>query len=106
MVTINKILSKVVKVENDLTEQRDDVWGKDGIDERFQLYSHQADDTLFELSKFQTENDNLKKEMKTMKVFIVKLERIVQQQVGEILDLKARSMRKNILMHGLKAKRD
>ena len=45
---------------------------------------------------------NLKTAMKGMKYIIIKVDKRVTQQENEIVDLRGRSMRDNILIHNLK----
>jgi hypothetical protein len=56
---------------------------------------------LSEIESLKIENVSLRKELQLLKSIVVNLDRKVTQQEKEIVDLRGRSMRDNILIHNL-----
>ncbi|XP_062620995.1 uncharacterized protein LOC134282612 [Saccostrea cucullata] len=78
-----------------------DLWNEDGLDDRIRYIAQQHEDNQSEIETLKQENITLRKELQLLKSIVVNLDRKVTQQESEIVDLRGRSMRDNILIHNL-----
>ena len=100
--SLSKIHEKLDSVTGTQTKLQTDVHGPSGIEERLQEVTEHTNDQDSMLAELRGENRKLQKEVELLKSFVVRLERKVDQQHEELLDLKSRSMRDNLVLHGLK----
>ncbi|XP_061164912.1 uncharacterized protein LOC133173855 [Saccostrea echinata] len=78
-----------------------DLWNEDGVDDIIRYIAQQHEDNQSEIETLNLENITLRKELQLLKSIVVNLDRKVTQQASEIVDLRGRSMRDNILIHNL-----
>ena len=71
------------------------------MDERIKYIGQQYENNSSEVESLRQENSYLRKELQVLKSVVINLDRRVSQQESEIIDLKGRSFRDNILIHGL-----
>ena len=72
--------------------------GSGGIEERLQDVIAHTNDQDSSIAEVNEENRKLRKEIELMKSYIIRLERRLDSQREEILDLKSRSMRDNVMV--------
>ena len=95
-------LDNIGTLQQSVTTLQQDLWDEDGLDERIKYIGQQNEDSREDIDALKSENSFLRKEMQVMKSIIINLDRRVTQQENEIVDLRGRSMRDNILIHNLK----
>ncbi|XP_061172695.1 uncharacterized protein LOC133182008 [Saccostrea echinata] len=78
-----------------------DLWEEDGFDHRIKLIAQQQVDGEDELQQLRQENRSLREDVNMLKSIVINLERTVIKSQNEIIDLKSRSMKQNILIHNL-----
>ena len=69
---------------------------------RIKYIGQQNEDRREDIDALKSENIFLRKEMQGMKYIIINVDRRVTQQENEIVDLRGRSIRDNILIHNYK----
>ena len=69
-----------------------------GVVERLQIVIAHTNDQDSSIAEVNEENRKLRKEIELMKSYIIRLERRLDSQREEILDLKSRSMRDNVMV--------
>ena len=95
-------LDNIGTLQQSVTTLQQDLWDEDGLDERIKYIGQQNEDSREDIDALKSENSFLRKEMQVMKSIIINLDRRVTQQENEIVDLRGRSMRDNILIQNLK----
>ncbi|XP_061163179.1 uncharacterized protein LOC133172334 [Saccostrea echinata] len=78
-----------------------DLWDEDSLDDRIKYIGQQHEDNVGEIETLRLENNYLRKELEVLKSIVINLDRRVSHQENEIVDLRGRSMRDNILVHNL-----
>ncbi|XP_061190455.1 protein IMPACT homolog [Saccostrea echinata] len=78
-----------------------DLWEQDGFEDKIQFIAKQQEDSIAEIDSLKSENASLRKDIEMLKSVVIRLERRVTEQEKEIIDLKGRSMKNNILIHNL-----
>lgn len=96
---LEELRSELQSVKESL---REDLWGTDGLEQKIEYVAQQAEDTVQNVETIHKENKNLRREVDLLKAIVIKLDRKVSEQDREIIDLKSRSMRDNILIHRFK----
>ena len=74
---------------------------EDWLNERIKYTGQQYENNSFQVESLRQEYSYLRKELQVLKSVVINLYRRVSQQESEIIDLKGRSMRDNILIHNL-----
>lgn len=96
---LEELRSELQSVKESL---RKDLWGADVREQKIEYVTQQAEDTVQNIEAIYEENKNLHREVDLLKAIVIKLDRKVSEQDREIIDLKSRSMRDNILIHRFK----
>ncbi|XP_062615563.1 uncharacterized protein LOC134277265 [Saccostrea cucullata] len=78
-----------------------DLWEQDGFEDKIQFIAQQQEDNITEIDSLKSENASLRKDLEMLKSVVIRLDRRVTEQEKEIIDLKGRSMKNNILKHNL-----
>ncbi|XP_062580842.1 uncharacterized protein LOC134242734 [Saccostrea cucullata] len=78
-----------------------DLWEQDGFDHKIKLIAQQQADGDDELQLLRQENRSLKEDVNMLKCIVINLERTLIKNQNDIIDLKSRSMKQNILIHNL-----
>jgi hypothetical protein len=99
--TITGKLDGINILQNSITDIKKDLWDEDGIDERIKYVGQQSEENATEVENLRKENNYLRKELQLLKSVIVNMDRRLTHQENEVVDLKGRSMRDNILVHNL-----
>ena len=99
--TITGKLDGIGQLKQSIETINKDLWDEDGLDERIKYIGQQYENNSSEVETLRQENSYLRKELQVLKSVVINLDRRVSQQESEITDLKGRSMRDNILIHGL-----
>ncbi|XP_078318203.1 uncharacterized protein LOC111113877 [Crassostrea virginica] len=99
--TITGKLDGIGQLKQSIETINKDLWDEDGLDERIKYIGQQYENNSSEVEILRQENSYLRKEPQVRKSVVINLDRRVSQQESEITDLKGRSMRDNILIHGL-----
>ena len=86
---------------DDLTKE---VNGKHGMQEQVELVQEQANDTMYNVTKFGSNQEKMLREISRLRDYVVKLEFSINVQEKQILDLKAHSLENNIIINGLDEK--
>ncbi|XP_061179611.1 protein IMPACT homolog [Saccostrea echinata] len=94
-------LGNINILQQSVNNMNRDLWDEDGLDERIKYIGQQHEDNVGEFETLKLENSYLRKELQVLKSIVVNLDRRVTQQENEIVDLKGRSMKDNILVHNL-----
>ena len=95
--TITGKLDGIVQLKQSIESINKDLWDDDGLDERIKYIGHQYENNSSEVESLRQENSYLRKELQV----VINLDRRVSRQESEIIYQKGRSMRDNILIHGL-----
>ncbi|XP_061188800.1 uncharacterized protein LOC133196973 [Saccostrea echinata] len=88
-------------LQESVNNMQKDLWNGDGLDDRITYIAQQHEDNQSEIETLKMENVTLRKELQLLKSIVVNLDRRVTQQEKEIVDLRERSMKDNILIHSL-----
>ena len=99
--TITAKIDSFNTLQESVNNIQKDLWNEDGLDDRIRYIGQQHEDNLSEIESLKIENVSLRKELQLLKSIVVNLDRKVTQQEKEIVDLRGRSMRDNILIHNL-----
>ncbi|KAJ8302732.1 hypothetical protein KUTeg_019128 [Tegillarca granosa] len=91
---LNILKSKVDQVKAD-------IWEHDGIDHRLQNTAQTSEDNYSDIQYLKQSNLELRQEVDLLKSIVVRLDTRVLEQESEIIELKSRSMRENVLIHNL-----
>ena len=98
--TITGKLDDIGQLKQSIETMNKDLWDEDGLDERIKYIGPQ-----YEKNSSEVENPRRApiygKELQVLKSVVINLDRRVFQQESEIIDLKCKSMRDNILIHNL-----
>ncbi|XP_061170378.1 uncharacterized protein LOC133179702 [Saccostrea echinata] len=88
-------------LQESVNNMQKDLWNEDGLDDRITYIAQQHEDNQSEIETLKMENVTLRKELQLLKSIVVNLDRRVTKQEKEIVDLRERSMKDNILIHNL-----
>lgn len=77
---------------NELSNIKQDIYGKHGVKERFQLVQSQADDTIGHFTDLESIHAKTTREIGILKDLGIKLELKVEFQNNQIIELKTKSM--------------
>lgn len=91
---LEELRSDLQSVKESLSE---DLWGMDGLEQKIEYVAQQAEDTVQNIEAIHKENKKLRHEVDLLKAIVIQLDRKVSEQDREIIDLKSRSMRDNII---------
>lgn len=80
---------------------QDDLYEQDGFHDRITCLAQNYDENASELETLRAENSHLREEVQLLKSIVINLDRKVTQNQNDIVDLKSRSMKHNILIHNL-----
>lgn len=80
---------------------QDDLYEQDGFHDRITCLAQNYDENTSELETLRAENSHLREEVQLLKSIVINLDRKVTQNQNDIIDLKSRSMKHNILIHNL-----
>ncbi|XP_056017343.1 uncharacterized protein LOC125668996 [Ostrea edulis] len=104
--TITGKLDDIGQLQKSIDNINKDLWDEDGIDERIKYMGQQFEDNTSELESLRKENFCLRRELQVLKSVVINLDRRLTQQENEVVDLRGRSMRDNILIHNLPEEED
>lgn len=91
-----------LEIQSDKEALKEDLWGADGIGPKLEYVAQQAEGTSEDVDSIYRENQSLRREVDLLKAVVIKLDRKVSEQDREIIDLKSRSMRDNLMIHRFK----
>ena len=97
--TITGKLDDIGQLKQSIDTINKDLWDEHGLDERIKYIGPQYEKKLFRSRK--SKENYLRKKLQVLKSVVINLDRRVFQQENEIIDLKCKSMRDNILIHNL-----
>ncbi|XP_061180610.1 uncharacterized protein LOC133189225 [Saccostrea echinata] len=98
---ITDSLRTIRNLTEEISDIKKDLWEEDGFDYRIKLIAEQQVDGEDELQQLRQENRSLREDVNMLKSIVINLERTVIKNQNEIIDLKSRSMKQNILIHNL-----
>ncbi|XP_061181221.1 myosin-J heavy chain-like [Saccostrea echinata] len=98
---ITDSLRTIRNLTEEISDIKKDLWEEDGFDHRIKLIAQQQVDGEDELQQLRQENRSLREDVNMLKCIVINLERTVIKNQNEIIDLKSRSMKQNILIHNL-----
>ncbi|XP_062604926.1 myosin-J heavy chain-like [Saccostrea cucullata] len=98
---ITDSLRTIRNLTEEISEIKKDLWEQDGFDHRIKQIAQQQADGDDELQQLRQENRSLKEDVNMLKCIVINLERTVIKNQNDIIDLKSRSMKQNILIHNL-----
>ncbi|XP_056017036.1 uncharacterized protein LOC125676365 [Ostrea edulis] len=104
--TITGKLDDISQLQKSIDNINKDLWDEDGVDERIKYMGQQFEDNTSELESLRKENFCLRRELQVLKSVVINLDRRLTQQENEVVDLRGRSMRDNILIHNLSEEED
>lgn len=99
--TITGKLDGISVLQSSITDIKKDLWDEDGMDERIKYVGQQSEENASELETLRKENIYLRRELQVLKSVVINMDRRLTYQENEVVDLKGRSMRDNILVHNL-----
>ncbi|XP_061190011.1 uncharacterized protein LOC133197838 [Saccostrea echinata] len=98
---ITDSLRTIRNITEEISVIKKDLWEEDGFDHRTKLIAQQQVDGEDELHQLRQENISLREDVNMLKSIVINLERTVIKNQNEIIDLKSRLMKQNILIHNL-----
>lgn len=97
----NPLEEIAASLTKNVAQIQDDLYEQDGFHDRLsclaQTYVENADD----LESLRKENAQLREEVQLLKSIVISLDRKVSQNQNDIVDLKSRSMKYNLMIHNL-----
>ena len=104
--TLNNLVLKFESQSEEINTLKNDLYAKDGIEDRLQAVTTETDDQTSMISELKGQNMKLSKELDTMKSYVVHLESRLDCQQSQISSLVERSMRENAIVVGVKENKD
>lgn len=99
---MNSKINEISEVQKTVQEMKADIWeNPDGIESRLNYIGQQSGENFADTEFLKRENKKLRKDIDLLKAMVIKLDRRSIEQEREIVELKSRSMRDNILIHNL-----
>lgn len=80
---------------------QDNLYEQDGFHNKITCLAQNYDENTSEFETLRAENCHLREEVQLLKSIVINLDRKVTQNQNDIIDLKSRSMKHNILIHNL-----
>lgn len=99
---INLRLDKYDNISRSKQQINSELWDIEGFDERITYNGQQDCNNEGKIKRIRNENKKPRREIDLLKSVVIRLDRKVSSQEEEILDLRGRSMRDNILIHHYK----
>ena len=96
--SINSRLSSYDTLVQNVEAIKGEIWEEDGIN-KFAYVSEQSEHNSGEIENLRCENDYLRKQVDLLRAVVIRMDRRMDNMSDEIIDLKSRSMRDNILIH-------
>ncbi|KAK3084817.1 hypothetical protein FSP39_019522 [Pinctada imbricata] len=96
---INNRLDRLETVNKNLEEIKNDIYARDGLDHRLKTLADEAHGIDSDVHTVKEENVRLRLELDLLKSVVMRMDKKITDMDKEIISLKSRSMRDNVLVH-------
>ena len=97
---IQKRMINIERSQSTVDELKKDIYDPDGIEHRLKIVCDESGENTSEIEELRKSNKYLRDEVDLLRNVVIRMDRRMEEISKEVVHLRGRSMRDNILIHG------